>query len=144
MNWGHKIIIVYGIFIAGIVTLVILSSRENQDLVTEDYYEQELKYQDRINEAANVHALSDTLKYAIQNDELIITLPNEMNGVQVKADVLLYNPTNKNADQRRQITTLNGMLSMPIALHTKGLQVVKLSWTTNEKKFYTEHKLILP
>ena len=45
MNWGYKILTVYIIFIAGILFLVFKSSNQNQDLVTKDYYEQELKYQ---------------------------------------------------------------------------------------------------
>lgn len=144
MNWGHKIIIVYAIFITGILTLVILSSKENQDLVTEDYYEQELKYQDRINEAASVHALSDTLKYAVLNDELLITLPPEMNNTSVNADVLLYHPADKTADQHKQITSMDGSLRMPMVKNTKGWQVVKLSWTARGTKFYAEHKLMIP
>ena len=50
MNWGYKILMVYVIFIAGILLLVFKSSSQNQDLVTEDYYEQELKYQQKIDE----------------------------------------------------------------------------------------------
>ena len=45
MNWGYKIILVYVLFVAGIVFLVVRSSMENTDLVTSDYYEKELKYQ---------------------------------------------------------------------------------------------------
>ena len=43
MNWGYKIVLVYIVFITGIVTLVYKSSAQNQDLVVNDYYEQELK-----------------------------------------------------------------------------------------------------
>ena len=50
MNWGHKIIAVYVVFIAGMIFLVFKSSRQNIELVTEDYYAKELVYQQKIDE----------------------------------------------------------------------------------------------
>ena len=43
MNWGHKIIIVFVVFAAGILTLVTKSMRTRVDMVTPDYYGEELK-----------------------------------------------------------------------------------------------------
>ena len=50
-NWGYKITVFYLVFIAGIMYLVIQSSRQKMDLVTTDYYAQELKYQDKIDQS---------------------------------------------------------------------------------------------
>ena len=45
MNWGYKIMLAYVVFIAGILFLVFKSSSQKVELVTENYYEQELKFQ---------------------------------------------------------------------------------------------------
>ena len=58
MNWGYKILLVYAVFIAGILFLVYKASSQKMDLVTPDYYEQELKYQSQINATERANALS--------------------------------------------------------------------------------------
>lgn len=75
MNWGYKILTVYIIFVAGILFLVFKSSFQKQDLVVHDYYEQELKFQQRIDETERANALSADVKYLIREKEIIISFP---------------------------------------------------------------------
>ena len=56
MNWGYKILLVYLIFILGILFMVFKSSTQKTDLVTTDYYAKELKYQEKIDEMKQVVA----------------------------------------------------------------------------------------
>ena len=70
MNWGYKILTVYIIFIAGILLLVFKSSTQNQDLVTKDYYEQELKYQQVIDATERANALSSEVKFQGESPSL--------------------------------------------------------------------------
>ena len=43
MSWGTKILIVFILFVGGILFMVIKSSIQKTDLVTTDYYAKELK-----------------------------------------------------------------------------------------------------
>ena len=61
MNWGYKILLVYVVFVAGIMFLVFKSSSQKMDLVTTDYYAKELKYQQKIDAMNKVQKLSDTV-----------------------------------------------------------------------------------
>ena len=48
-NWGTGIVLAFAAFIVFILYFVVLSTRDpasNHDLVTEDYYKKELKYQE--------------------------------------------------------------------------------------------------
>ena len=38
INWGHSIIIVYALFVGGILLLALRSSQQKFDLVKSDYY----------------------------------------------------------------------------------------------------------
>jgi hypothetical protein len=53
LSWGYKIMFVYIAFVAGMGFLVFKASSQKFDLVTKDYYDQELKYQQVIDQAAN-------------------------------------------------------------------------------------------
>ena len=57
MNWGYRIIIVFVLFIAGILSMVLYVNSKGADLVAEDYYMQEVNYQDIINAKSNSVAL---------------------------------------------------------------------------------------
>ena len=52
-NWGHKILGIYFVFITGIAFMVVMSSRQKIDLVTPDYYAEEIKFQEKIDEKNN-------------------------------------------------------------------------------------------
>ena len=52
MNWGFKILMLYAAFVGMIIFLVFRTAHENIDLVTEDYYQQELAFQNKIDQTA--------------------------------------------------------------------------------------------
>lgn len=50
-NWGKGIVMVYVLFVAGMLYLVFQSKQQKLDLVVDDYYQQELKFQGQIDAA---------------------------------------------------------------------------------------------
>lgn len=143
MNWGYKILFVYIIFVAGILVLVFKSSVQNQDLVTPDYYEQELKYQSKIDEMERANKLSAPVKFEIKSNELLISLPAEMKGLDVSAQVLLYCTADKSRDIQMKFTTKDGMISMPLLPSNKGQHELRISWTADKVNYYNQQKLFI-
>ncbi len=143
MNWGYKILTVYIIFVAGILFLVFKSSNQNQDLVIPDYYEQELKFQQRIDETERANALSAAVKFEIGNKEIIIHLPPEMKGMEVATHVLLYCTSDKSKDIQQDFTTKEAVIKLAFSPANKGLHELKINWVANEKTYYYEHKLFI-
>ena len=60
-NWGYKILFVYLSFAGGILYLVYRTSLENRDLVSDNYYEEELAYQKVIDQSACFRAKCHTI-----------------------------------------------------------------------------------
>lgn len=143
MNWGYKIITVYAVFVAGIAFLVFKSTTQNQDLVTNDYYEQELKYQQRIDEIQRSNALSASVKYKISRDDITISFPEEMKGTILDAKVLLYCTADKSKDIQQEIKTDDAIVHFKIPKGNKGLHELKISWTANKITYYFEDKLMI-
>jgi len=143
MNWGYKILFVYIFFVAGIIVLVAKSSMQNQDLVTKDYYEQELKYQDKIDQTERANALSSLVKYEVREHDIMINFPQEMKNTDLKAHILLYCTVDKNKDIEKNISTTDGIILMPFPAGNKGLHELKISWTANNTSYYYEHKLFI-
>lgn len=141
MNWGNKLVLVFIGFTALMATLVYKAVNTRFELVSKEYYQDELRYQDKIDGKANAAAIG-AITVTQTKDHLVIQLPTEMNGVAVKGDLWLYCKTDAAKDLRLPLATdASGtqMIAKEKLLATKYL--MKLSWETADKKYYLEKEI---
>ncbi len=140
-NWGYKIVAFYVVFVIGIMVLVFSSASQKVDLVSNDYYEQELKYQQRINAKTNSSGLSSQLIVSNAGENVHIVLPEEMKRKQVEASILMYCPSDNAKDHALQLSTSGAALDFKMPAGTKGLFIAKINWDAEGKHYYGEHKI---
>lgn len=141
LSWGYKIAFVYIIFVAGIGFLVFKASSQKFDLVTKDYYDQELKYQEVIDQSANTAKLSTSLIVEKSASELSITFPAEMRSKEKRIDFYLYYPADAKRDFRKSININGNEFTQALPEAMKGKYELKLSWEVDGVKYYFEKKL---
>lgn len=141
LSWSYKIAFVYIIFVAGIGFLVFKASSQKFDLVTKDYYDQELKYQEVIDQAANTARLSTSLIVEKSASELSITFPPEMRNKEKIIDFYLYYPANAKRDFRKSINIDENKFTQLLPEAMKGKYELKLSWEVEGVKYYFEKQL---
>lgn len=144
MNWGTKIILVFAVFVSGILFMVLKAGRYNMDLVTTDYYEQELKYQHTIDAVERTNALTSTINCNVNGQQISIQFPPEMKNEQLDADVWLYCVADKKRDLKRKFNTSEGNIAMPFLPANKGLHEIKISWAIKGQTYYYSQKITLP
>jgi hypothetical protein len=143
VNWGYKILLVYAVFVSGIMFLVFKSSSQKVDLVTTDYYAKELKYQQKINAMNRVQGLSDTVKYEMNEDKLLIEFPKDFSGTIITGNAKLYCPSDENKDVSQDFSVQDLRVVVPVKEVNKGLYELQLSWQANDVSYYFEKKLML-
>ncbi len=143
MNWGTRIIIMYVGFVALIITLVIVSMRQQVDLVTPDYYAKELKYQTNIDKTKNYNELKSSLKCSIQSGNIVVDFPEEHKLEQITGEVLIYKPSDAKSDKLITIETNNGQMLIPTSIFTKGMYKIKVDWQVNGKSYFSEQVINL-
>ena len=144
MSWGAKITVVFSLFVAGILVMVFKASRQNIDLVVPDYYEQELKYQGRIDEIKRTALLSGKVECEVKEGKVEIRLPKEMQAQHIEAAAWLYCVADQGKDIEKKLSTENGMLSLPFGPYNRGLHEVKLQWTAADRQtYYFEQKIFI-
>jgi hypothetical protein len=141
LSWSYIILSGYLVFVAGIVFLVYMASSQKFDLVTQDYYEQELKYQDVIDESANTAALSAPLIIERSGSQMHVGFPPEMKDKKKTIDFYLYCPADAKRDFRKTIESKDVQFSQPLPSAMKGQYQLKLSWEAEGVKYYFEKKL---
>ncbi len=143
MNWGYKILIVYLVFVTGMLTLVYMSSMENKDLVSENYYEEEIKYQHVIDESANTASLSSEPVINRNKNIVNITFPAEFTNEKTDGDWVLYYAADKSKDVQGKLNVVNGKYSIELPDNATGTYQLKLKWQAAKKKYYYEKVITL-
>lgn len=144
MNWGKKILIVYVVFIAGILYMVFKSSSQKSDLVTADYYAKELKYQEKIDEMNRVVALGAPVEYVIKDRILYIRFPGDFAGKKLVGEAVLYCPSDENKDFKKNFSLKDETLQLNIPATGNGLYELQLSWKDESgQTYYFEKKIFI-
>jgi nitrogen fixation protein FixH len=137
-NWGTGIIFVYSGFVVFMLGMVYLCTRQHFDLVTKDYYEQELQYQQVIDGTANEKALGKQTLVVMGKESVTVTLPMET--IEGEGKVLFYKPDNAKFDIEIPLGGKNEV-NVPLAKLAKGIYKVKASWVHNGKPYFNEQSL---
>ena len=142
-SWGYGIVAVYATFVCGMLYLVLQSSRQKVDLVTEEYYEQEIRYQERIDRSNRAAKLSDRVRFEAGGGYLAFRFPPEFREAEVKGKALLYCPSDDGKDISIDVSTRTGVYRVPLPADRKGSHTVKLEWQAQGKTYYSEQQLFL-
>jgi hypothetical protein len=144
-NWGYKILFVYLAFAGGILYMVYLTTLQNRDLVSENYYEEELAYQKVIDQSAKTAQLSAVVKVNVnQNNRVIeIQLPPEFNTNNVVGKWSLYFAADRKMDLEGTINTNDGSQVIQLPVGRNGNYTLKLEWESNRQSYYFEEIIFL-
>jgi hypothetical protein len=141
MNWGWKIAIVYISFAAMTVTFVVLASMKKVNLVEEDYYEKEIKYQDQIDRIKNTVASEDVFDILYTPTSQELSMQYSGAGTLV-GEIQFFRPSDEGQDM---LVPLNldqtGQQKFNTEKLLKGLWVVKVTWETEGTSFYKSQQI---
>ena len=141
MTWGNTLLLVFVGFAVLIGTLVYRCMQQNFELVSKDYYNDELRYQDKIDGVNNANKLSG-VHIAQTPEDVSIQLPKELNGLATTGQVWFYCPINASDDRRIPLEADDdGTIKIDKRKLAKTNYQVKLSWQTGNDKFYNEQAL---
>lgn len=144
MNWGNRILFLYLAFVALIITLVVISISQKVDLVAPDYYAKELKFESEIVKMKNEAALGEKPKVALINNQLSISFPTAFSGKNITGSVLVYKPSDANADFTQAIETNQNNVIIATQGFSAGMRKVKINWKVDSLYYLTESVVVIP
>lgn len=141
MSWGNKIVIVFMVFAGLMAILVYKAVNTKYELVSADYYKDELRYQDKIDGVNNANKISHII---VNQDEtqLVLELPKEMKGIKTEGEIWLYCSSDATKDRKialqvdedgRQLIAKNKL--------AKGNYQLKLTYKSGGSNYYSEKNL---
>jgi hypothetical protein len=144
MNWGKGIIFIYAVFIAGIGFMVYTSMTKDTELVTKNYYEKELKYQEQINKINNSNGLNKKIKIETMPNRLVIIFPDDILSNSINGEVSFYRPSDSKKDFSIPVkVSKNSEQEVNTEQLPRGLWKVMVNWNSGGVNFYNEEKVMI-
>lgn len=146
INWGTGLVIGMVAFISFIMYFVVTmmsSSDYDHDLVVEDYYKEELHYQQDIDAEKNALAMDQNIELKREGSKLFLQFPEDMDLTNLEGNVNFYRPSNKLLDFNIPFSDIKGQeLEVPEAKLIQGRWNIKVYWQKEGKEFLFKEEIV--
>ena len=143
MNFGGKIVILYLSFVALILTLVFNCYSMDVDLVSDDYYAQEINFQQKINATNNEKDLKSSITHNIQDKSITLTIDSALLSKDFNGTVNFFRPSDSKKDVRLKMNFVNNEQVIDTKQLIRGAYKLQLTWTSNQKNYFKEDVIFI-
>lgn len=143
-HWGKKIAVFYMAFVIMMMVFVVRACQENPELEREDYYEQEIRYGERMERMKNSQALPEALliRYESENSQMLVRFPTELHAPS--GSIFFYRPSDKSLDFTVEVAPdTTGYQRVSTAGLKSGLWQIQVEWDAGMKGYYDELNVVL-
>ena len=144
--WPLGVIAAFVVFIAGTIGLVVLATSNRMDLVAQDYYEQELRYQKRLEGMTRAERLPSGTGVALDDAHgtLLVHLPAQHAEKQATGWISLVRPSQAGMDRRVPLQLqADGSQSVDLSGLRSGNWKVRVEWQVAGEEFTLERGVVL-
>ena len=137
LNWGWGIAIFYGLFLVVAIGSAIFTSTLDYFLVSDDYYQEGIEYQDQIDKVRRTSELGESVIWFYNPNSQIVQFKYPENLSSGK--VVFYRPSNSNLDRFVKIEKdNNNQQSVNVRNWQKGFWKIKVDWELKNEMYYNE------
>jgi hypothetical protein len=143
MNFGGKIVILYISFVALIVTLVTLCYKQDVELVSDDYYAQEIRFQEKINASNNANRSESTIGHVVTDNEIVFTADSALLSKDFKGTITLFRPSDSKLDLTYTMNFVNSEQVISKSVLVKGVYKLQLAWMSDHIPYFKEEVIFI-
>lgn len=142
-SWGTGIAVSFGVFVVAVLAMVYLSVSQRVDLVSDRYYDEGLRYQDRMKARSRAADLGEVNVSAVRGG-IVVRFPSSIRPADVSGNLTLYRP-----DDRREDTAIpvvldsTGTQTVRTERLARGLWRVQVQWQMLGVDYYNEQAVVL-
>lgn len=142
MNWGKSIALAFVLFAGFIATLVTVCVRQDINLVSKDYYKEELNYGEQIKRLENTNTLATKPTVVETNGTLVVTFADfeKVSDGELK----LFRPSDARLDKTFALPIGSGDTRvLDVSNIPGGMYKFRMKWTMNQSEYYFEEVINL-
>lgn len=144
LSWGTIIVVVYTVFVVGTLTMVYIFMNQDVSLVTENYYAEEIVYQNQIEKKKNSASLDKNISIILNDGYVDIIFPEVTQPEKIKGKIEFYRPSDEARDFTADIQLDSSyVLRIPFKNVKQGYWKIKIDWSDGIKEYYYEKNLMV-
>ncbi|MEN2434557.1 FixH family protein [Weeksellaceae bacterium A-14] len=143
-HWGHGVFVALTIFIIFILSMIFFfpMGKQNSELITENYYEEELVYQDVIDAKNRTDKLAEKPHVELKKEGIFIMFPKEINNSNAKFNFYLYRTEDQNLDIKKDFQLMpDNTFTIPAKVLVKGSYTLKLKWHKDNLNYQRDYDI---
>lgn len=146
--WPYGIILFFVLLFCGLATVVVIAATHRESLVSENYYEQELKFQAQIDGAARAQKCGARLQLETEAGaragKLVVRLPAGQMARHCSGVIEFYRPSSPALDREFPLAPgADGSQTVDVSKLAAGLWQVRVRWTAGGEEYFLEQKIKL-
>ena len=142
--WPYGIIAAFVVFLSGTAGLIVIAATHPQSLVSGNYYEQEIKYQARIDGAARAKQSGATVNFDAAARRMAISLPAALAGRDLSGQIEFYRPSAAGLDRQIKLQPdAVGRQSLDLAGLPEGPWEIRVSWNAGGQEYFLDRKIVI-
>lgn len=144
LNWGTGIAITLLLFVGLMSFMVYQTTNQRFDLVSENYYEEELNYQDIIDQKNNSLKLKGKARIVRNRDGFVLELPEDLRGKNKSFSATMYCEKDAQMDfEWEELSIAHNKSSIPFTEFKNGKWIAKVKLKCEGVDYYFEPEIIL-
>lgn len=144
-SWGHGVVIALAAFIIFILSMMFLfpNGQKNSEMVTDNYYEEELQYQDVIDSKKRADELQEKPVFSQDTNRIKITFPKDNTPSNTTVKFVLNRTDDQNLDIKKSVELdANHTFIIPAQVLKMGNYTLRLSWTKDKTDYRMDYDVI--
>ena len=137
-TWGTGIflaMLAFMIFILSFVYKSIAMDEYQHELVSEDYYKEELHYQEEIDKLNNSNSLSQNIKLVNSKEGILVNFPKDIAEASIVGSIYFQRLSNEKLDFTEQIRLTDHHQLIPVEKLVSGKWIVKIDWEAEQEQY---------
>jgi hypothetical protein len=141
ISWGKAIAATYIIFVLITLGMTYAMMTKNVDLVTPNYYEKEILYQQQINKINNTSKLKEGMKFEFTGSTVNFSFPKIG---EISGEITFYRPSDSKKDFKVAIQPdKDNKQVIDASMLLKGYWKIKIEWKSGGVEYYNEETIII-
>lgn len=144
-NWGTAIFLFFVLFVGACIAFIIFTQRQKWNMVEDNYYEKELRHEEKLVKMRNSAALSGQVTCTLSGDGLEVAYPADLRGETLTGTLHVYRPSDETLDVLVDVNPDTSFRQhVPASRLKHGKYIVKLDYKAGGKAYYQEKEIFVP
>ena len=123
--------------------MTVIFMTQEVSLVSDNYYEKSLSYQNEIDKQIRTKSLNEQVKINFNEAVITISVPSNYLSKDISGEIFFYRPSNPKLDFALPLQLTEGSQTIPVERLEKGFWRIKLNWTMNGNGYYNERAITI-